>query len=614
MTSRNNEVRIDIEVEGGARAEKQFNRAEKGARGLGRSTRGLINPLIGAGLVSGILGAGLIGLALSSGSASNSLFRIQGAVEGLVSTFTRKLEPAIDKAASVFEKLPIAAQLGVLAASVILGVVFVKLIGIAAGAIAAAVTALVAKAIAIPLVVGITKAVVAAGLAIKAAIGPLLAGLFSASALAVAGVVVSLASLALIAWDLIFNNGDLLKRFENWLSGIGWIRAIETWDKEVLTPYFTKAWNNAVDLFRKYFIAPFFTAWYATRDFFKGTFVNFFTQAIPNFFKAGWEKVVEWFWKFFANPIIAAWNFVEGFFRGAFPRFFTETIPRWARMGWEKVVEWFWKFFANPIIAAWNFVEGFFRGAFPRFFTETIPRWARMGWEKVVSFFNSYFKQPLLIAWIGLKKVFAGDFISFFTETIPRWARMGWEKVVSFFNSYFKQPLLIAWIGLKKVFAGDFISFFTETIPSFFSRAWEGVVKLFRGFANTIIGILNGLIRAIGRVPIPSVKVGVGYVGIGPAQIPYPTISVSSRPLSSLANIPQIPTISAPLSLTPSRPGYLEGQAGSLSQRPDSFITGGGGTRGTTNNYYSLTATDFAREVERLINAPGAQARAVGAP
>ena len=72
MTSRN-EVQIDIEVEGGARAERQFNRAEKGARGLGRSTRGLINPLLGAGLVAGILG-GRVALpgAQSSGSASNS--------------------------------------------------------------------------------------------------------------------------------------------------------------------------------------------------------------------------------------------------------------------------------------------------------------------------------------------------------------------------------------------------------------------------------------------------------------------------------------------------------------------------------------------------------------
>ena len=113
MTSRNNEVRIDIEVEGGAKAERSFNRAEKGARGLGRSTRGLINPFLGAGLVAGILGGGLLGIALSSGAASNSIIRIQGAMEGLVSTITRSLEPAIDFAASRFEKLPIAMQLAV---------------------------------------------------------------------------------------------------------------------------------------------------------------------------------------------------------------------------------------------------------------------------------------------------------------------------------------------------------------------------------------------------------------------------------------------------------------------------------------------------------------------
>ena len=189
MTSRNDEVRIDIEVEGGARAEKQFNRAEKGARGLGKSTRGLINPLIGAGLVSGLLGAGLLGLALSSGSASNSIIRIQGAVEGLVSTFTRKLEPAIDTAASFFEKLPVAAQLGVLAASVILGIVFVKLIGIAAGKIAIAVSAYVAQGLATPLVAGVGIALKSALSAIGTAAGPLLTALLSVTSLAIAVVV-----------------------------------------------------------------------------------------------------------------------------------------------------------------------------------------------------------------------------------------------------------------------------------------------------------------------------------------------------------------------------------------------------------------------------------------
>ena len=203
--------------------------------------------------MSGLLGAGLIGLALSSGSASNSIIRIQGAVEGLVSTFTRKLEPAIDTAASFFEKLPVAAQLGVLAASVILGIVFVKLLGIAAGKIAIAVSAYVAQGIATPLVAGVGIALRSALSAIGTAAGPLLTALLSVTSLAIAVVVGTLASLALIAWDLIFNDGNLLKRFEGWLSGIGWIKAIEDWDKNVLTPYFIKAWNNALSIFWQYF-------------------------------------------------------------------------------------------------------------------------------------------------------------------------------------------------------------------------------------------------------------------------------------------------------------------------------------------------------------------------
>ena len=212
MTSRN-EVRIDIEVEGGAKAERQFARAEKGARGLGRTSRGLINPLIGAGLVAGILGGGLLSLALSSGSASNSIFRIQGALEGLTSVpCSAALSRPSTFVASQFEKLPVAAQLAVLAAAAVLGVIFVKLIGAAAGAISGAVTSLVSSAIGAPLVTAATSAVQTAAAAIATATGA-----------AVAAVIVGLAAIALLVWDEIFNDGALLRRFEAWLGGMAWV-------------------------------------------------------------------------------------------------------------------------------------------------------------------------------------------------------------------------------------------------------------------------------------------------------------------------------------------------------------------------------------------------------
>ena len=236
MTSRNNEVRIDIEVEGGAKAERQFARAEKGARGLGRSTRGLINPLLGAGLVSGILGGGLLSLALSSGSASNSIYRIQGALDGLVGSISRSVEPAVDFFATQFVKLPVAAQLAVVALGLILSIGLVAVIYAAAGAVGTAITA------------GIGGAITTEGALLAATLA-------TATALAISAVVVGLAALALIAWDLIFNDGDLLKRFDTWLAGEGWIQAITKWDQDVLTPGFTKAWEKVIALYQDGFVA-----------------------------------------------------------------------------------------------------------------------------------------------------------------------------------------------------------------------------------------------------------------------------------------------------------------------------------------------------------------------
>ena len=87
--------------------------------------------------------------------------------------------------------------------------------------------------------------------------------------LAVAAVVLGLASLALIAWDQIFNDGALLKRFVGmvvrlWLdsgdSGLG-CRSSDA-------SYCTEAWQKAIGIFEEHFAAPIITAWETVRDFF----------------------------------------------------------------------------------------------------------------------------------------------------------------------------------------------------------------------------------------------------------------------------------------------------------------------------------------------------------
>ena len=108
-----------------------------------------------------------------------------------------------------------------------------------------------------------------------------------------------------------------------------------------------------------------------------------------------------------------------------------------------------------------------------------------------------------------------------------------WGAVIGFFRSDFISPFFSAWHATRDFFGETFIKFFTETIPDVFKGAWDKVIGLFRGAANTIIGILNSIIRAVGKIPIPKVRVGTAYAGIGPVQVPYPTLSVSTRPLSS---------------------------------------------------------------------------------
>ena len=234
---------------------------------------------------------------------------------------------------------------------------------------------------------------------------------------------------------------------------------------------------------------------------------------------------------------------MSDFFSGAFVRFFTETIPNVAKAGWNKVVSFFWQYFFGPLFSAWYFVKRLLqRGPSLEFFTETIPNFFKSGWDKVIGYFTRRFYGPFLLLWSILKGIVSEDFVRFFAETIPNVAKAGWKKVVEYFWKYFANPLITAWYFVRDFFSGAFVRFFTETIPNFIKAGGEKAVEYFLKYlANPIIGILNSVIRTIGKTPIPTVSVGVNY--FGPTRIPYPTFSVGSRPLSSFVNLPQIPLI-----------------------------------------------------------------------
>ena len=243
-----------------------------------------------------------------------------------------------------------------------------------------------------------------------------------------------------------------------------------------------------------------------------------------------------------------------------------------------------------PFYVAWFRVKAFFKDNFVDFFTETIP---------------DYFIVPFYVAWFRVKAFFKGNFVDFFTETIPGVFEKALGFVIDAFQDFFVTPFKTAWGSVKDFFKEDFTNFFTETIPGIFKLGWDSVIKLFVGFANILIRGMNTLIRAIGKLPIPTVRIGLAYKKIGPLSVPYPTFSVGTRPLSSFVNLPQIPLI--PTTLGQSSPGLGTYDGGQAQNAP-------GGTARTIFNQYFLAENDFSNAVQKITNAPNAQARAVGAP
>ena len=276
--------------------------------------------------------------------------------------------------------------------------------------------------------------------------------------LAVAAVVVGLASLALIAWDQIFNDGALLRRFEEWLGGVGWIQAIAKWDSEVLTPLSPRlgrrpssysersssahsslpgtqpATSSACRLghllhrddprripgrmaipswhLPNAFIGPFITPWNATRDFFLGSFT------------AAWEKAVSIFRQACFQPLYHDLACNKGLLPRELRRLLYQDHPRNLHRRMERCPGHLPAGIHRSILSPFGMPQARFlpAGSFARFFTRDYSRSVsgRMGECR-----HRHLPEPPLSArsspiMVSLRDDFFGhDFFQFFAQTIP---------------------------------------------------------------------------------------------------------------------------------------------------------------------------------------------------
>ena len=122
---------------------------------------------------------------------------------------------------------------------------------------------------------------------------------------------------------------------------------------------------------------------------------------------------------------------------------------------------------------------------------------------------------------------------------------------------------------------------------------WNDMLRAIQAVSGPILAIANRIMNAVSRASSLASSIGGAVSSIIPGMAHGGNVRRGGTALvgergPELLNLPRGAQVSP--------------------------LGGGGGGGGTTINYYSLSAADFKREVERVVNSPGAQARAVGRP
>ncbi|MDB1924057.1 hypothetical protein PMY56_13650 [Clostridium tertium] len=238
----------------------------------------------------------------------------------------------------------------------------------------------------------------------------------------------------------------------------------------LLVGAFIYLWNNC-DAFRNFFI----NMWNAI--------VSFMTPiltTIKDFIVNTWNSIwstLEPILIALKDTIISAWNYVW------------ETLQPIIE-GLKNMFSAAWEFISTVTKIVWEGIKAYFstwfnilKGIFEVFVS--VVKWI---WEN----FGDIIVQKFKIAWDTVVSVFGGvvkvvtGIFDFFTGLLTG----NWEK---------------CWEGIKNVVVG----------------VWEGIKAVVKGGINFLIGALNGFIRGINKVKVPSWIPGIGGMGINIPEIPY---------------------------------------------------------------------------------------------
>ena len=127
MTTENLQIRTS--AVGTEQTRSRLNQVRGAVAGVGRATGGIFTRLLGGSLLTGLLGGSLIGLAVGGGEASNSMVRLQAALEDLIRPFL----PLLNELANFLEGLsPVQRRLLLITVAVLLLVGVLKLLGFGA--------------------------------------------------------------------------------------------------------------------------------------------------------------------------------------------------------------------------------------------------------------------------------------------------------------------------------------------------------------------------------------------------------------------------------------------------------------------------------------------------